>query len=188
MGVYETIGGSLTERHGIPLGESAEEKARKFFDRLCSKYGDKEVLEAWNTACAQYDNPTTALSELGVILCIRSLFGSFIEEEQSSEKRFPNVEPAKVAGVNAAAAFRFVSDACEDDETPLTACRDGKRWVALPAGRRKEAIPYSTGNGVYRQLKKLETLGPIGSACLSRYSKTLRFYSPRPDGEACDLD
>lgn len=103
-------------------------------------------------------------------------------------KQFFNSELAKVAGVNAAAVFQFVLDACKDDDAPLTVCQDGKRWVALPASRCKEAIPYLTSNGVYQQLEKLETLGLIESACLSPYSKTLRFYSLRPDGEAYDLD
>lgn len=52
-----------------------------FFAGLCSKYGDEEVLEAWDTACAKYDNPMTALSKLGGVLHNRSLFSSFIEEK-----------------------------------------------------------------------------------------------------------
>lgn len=44
------------------------------------KFGDEEVLEAWDTACRKYDNPVTALSKLGGILYNRSLFSSFIEE------------------------------------------------------------------------------------------------------------
>lgn len=45
------------------------------------KFGDEEVLEAWNTACKHYDNPVTALSKLGGILYNRSLSSSFIEEK-----------------------------------------------------------------------------------------------------------
>ena len=79
MNVYETIGASLSERYGVHFRKEREEKARKFFAGLCMKFGDEEVLEAWNTACAKYDNPTTALSKLGGILYNRSLFSSFIE-------------------------------------------------------------------------------------------------------------
>lgn len=81
MDVYETISGSLTERYGVHFSESGGEKAHKFFAGLCMKYGDEEVLEAWNTACAKYDNPTTALSKLGGILYNRSIFSSFLEEK-----------------------------------------------------------------------------------------------------------
>lgn len=81
MSVYETIGGSLSERYGVHFREESEEKARRFFTGLCMKFGDEEVLEAWNIACAKYDNPTTALSKLGGILYNRSLFSSFIEED-----------------------------------------------------------------------------------------------------------
>lgn len=80
MDVYGTIGNSLTERYGVHFSESGEEKAHRFFAGLCSKYGDEEVLEAWNIACAKYNNPTTALSKLGGILYNRSLFSSFLEE------------------------------------------------------------------------------------------------------------
>lgn len=80
MNVCEVIGNSLTERYGVHFSESGEERARKFFSGLCAKFGDEEVLEAWNTACAKYDNPTTALSKLGGILYNRSVFSSFIEE------------------------------------------------------------------------------------------------------------
>ena len=80
MDVYETISSSITERYGVRFSESGEEKSRRFFAGLCSRFGDKEVLEAWNTACAKYDNPTTALSKLGGILYNRSIFSSFIEE------------------------------------------------------------------------------------------------------------
>lgn len=80
MNVCEIIGSSLTERYGVHFSESGEGKAYKFFAGLCAKYGDEEVLEAWNIACAKYDNPTTALSKLGGILYNRSLFSSFIEE------------------------------------------------------------------------------------------------------------
>ena len=81
MSVYETIGKSLTERYGVHFSESGEERARKFFTRLCARFGDDEVLEAWNTACAKYDNPVTALSKLGGILYNRSLFSSFVEKD-----------------------------------------------------------------------------------------------------------
>lgn len=80
MSVYETIGGSLVERYGVRFREESEDKARKFFTGLCMKFGDEEVLEAWDTACKHYDNPVTALSKLGGILYNRSLFSSFIEE------------------------------------------------------------------------------------------------------------
>lgn len=80
MNVYETVRDSLTEQYGVTFSESGGERAREFFAGLCSKYGDEEVLEAWDTACARYDNPTTALSKLGGILYNRSLFGSFLEE------------------------------------------------------------------------------------------------------------
>lgn len=80
MNVYETIGDSLAERYGVHFSEEGEQKSRRFFTGLCSKFGDEEVLEAWNTACARYDNPTTALSKLGGILYNRSLFSSFLDE------------------------------------------------------------------------------------------------------------
>ena len=79
MGVYETIGDSLSERYGVHFREECEDKARKFFAGLSMKFGDDEVLEAWDTACRHYDNPVTALSKLGGILYNRSLFSSFIE-------------------------------------------------------------------------------------------------------------
>lgn len=81
MNVYETIGDSLTERYGVHFREESEGKARKFLSGLCMKFGDDEVLEAWDAACAKYDNPTTALSKLGGILYNRSLFSSFLEED-----------------------------------------------------------------------------------------------------------
>lgn len=81
MDVYETIGDSLVERYGVHFRGESEEKARKFFAGLRMEFGDEEVLEAWDTACAKYDNPTTALSKLGGILYNRSLFRSFIEEK-----------------------------------------------------------------------------------------------------------
>lgn len=81
MSVCETIGDSLTERYGVHFREGSEEKARKFFAGLCMKFGDEEVLEAWDIACKHYDNPVTALSKLGGILYNRSLFSSFIEED-----------------------------------------------------------------------------------------------------------
>lgn len=80
MSVYDTIGESLTERYGVHFREESEEKARKFFNGLCVRFGDEEVLEAWKIACVKYDNPTTALSKLGGILYNRGLFSSFIEE------------------------------------------------------------------------------------------------------------
>lgn len=81
MSVYETIGDSLVERYGVHFSESGGEKARRFFDGLCVKFGEEEVLEAWDIACNRYDNPTTALSKLGGILYNRGLFSSFIEED-----------------------------------------------------------------------------------------------------------
>lgn len=81
MNVYETIGNGLAERYGVHFRSESEEKARRFLAGLCSKFGEEEVLEAWKTACAKYDNPTTALSKLGGILYNRSLFSSFLEEE-----------------------------------------------------------------------------------------------------------
>lgn len=81
MNVYETISDSLAERYGVHFSESGEERAHRFFADLCSKYGDGEVLEAWDTACAKYDNPTTALSKLAGILHNRSFFSSFIKEK-----------------------------------------------------------------------------------------------------------
>lgn len=80
MSVYDAIGNTLVERYGVHFSESGEERARKFFAGLCAKFGDEEVLEAWETACAKYDNPVTALSKLGGILYNRRLFSSFIEE------------------------------------------------------------------------------------------------------------
>lgn len=81
MNVYEAISDSITERYGVHFREENEDKARKFFAGLCMKFGDEEVLEAWDTAIKHYDNPVTALSKLGGILCNRSLFSSFIEED-----------------------------------------------------------------------------------------------------------
>lgn len=81
MDVYETIGESLTGRYGVHFREGSEGKARKFFEGLCGRFGDEEVLEAWRTACVKYDNPVTALSKLGGILYNRSLFGSFLEKD-----------------------------------------------------------------------------------------------------------
>lgn len=80
MSVYDTIGSSLIERYGVHFSEEAEQKSRKFFTGLCLKFGEEEVLEAWDIACKHYDNPVTALSKLGGILYNRSLFSSFIEE------------------------------------------------------------------------------------------------------------
>lgn len=80
MNVYDTISSSLTERYGVHFREGGEQKSRKFFAGLCAKFGDEEVLEAWDIASKHYDNPVTALSKLGGILYNRSLFNSFIEE------------------------------------------------------------------------------------------------------------
>ena len=80
MNVYETIGDSLSERYGVHFSEEGEQKSRKFFSGLCMKFGDEEVLEAWDIATKHYDNPVTALSKLGGILYNRSLFSSFIEK------------------------------------------------------------------------------------------------------------
>lgn len=81
MNVYETISESITERYGVHFRKSSEEKVHRFFAGLCTKFGDEEVLEAWNIACSKYDNPTTALSKLGGILYNRSLFSSFTEKD-----------------------------------------------------------------------------------------------------------
>jgi hypothetical protein len=81
MSVYDTIGNLLPERYGVHFREESEDKSREFLAGLCSKFGDEEVLEAWDTACRQYDNPVVALSKLGGILYNRSLFSSFIEKE-----------------------------------------------------------------------------------------------------------
>lgn len=81
MSVYDTIGNLLVERYGVHFSEEGEQKSRKFFSGLCSKFGNEEVLEAWDIACRKYDNPVTALSKLGGILYNRSLFSSFIEED-----------------------------------------------------------------------------------------------------------
>lgn len=81
MDVCENISDSITERYGVRFSEKGEAKARDFFASLCTRFGDDEVLEAWDTACAKYDNPTTALSKLGGILYNRSLFSSFFERD-----------------------------------------------------------------------------------------------------------
>lgn len=81
MSVYDTVSDSLVERYGVHFREESVGKSRKFFSGLCMKFGDEEVLEAWDTACRKYDNPVTALSKLGGILYNRSLFSSFIEED-----------------------------------------------------------------------------------------------------------
>ena len=80
MSVYDTISDLLVERYGVRFREESEDKSRKFFAGLCSKFGDEEILEAWDIACRKCDNPATALSKLGGILYNRSLFRSFIEE------------------------------------------------------------------------------------------------------------
>lgn len=80
MNVYDTIGELLVERYGVHFSEKSAEKSRKFFAGLCAKFGDEEVLEAWNIAIEKYDNPTTALSKLSGILYNRNLFSSFLEE------------------------------------------------------------------------------------------------------------
>ena len=81
MDIYEAINKLLVERYGVHFSEEGEQKSRKFFANLCTKFGDEEVFEAWKTACGKYDNPTTALSKLGGILYNRSLFSSFIEQD-----------------------------------------------------------------------------------------------------------
>lgn len=80
MNVYDQVNDLLVERYGVHFSEEGEQRSRKFFSGLCAKFGDEEVLEAWNPACGKHDNPTTALSKLGGILYNRSLFRSFIEE------------------------------------------------------------------------------------------------------------
>lgn len=80
MDIYEAINNLLVENYGVHFSEEGEQKSRKFFSGLCAKFGDEEVLEAWNIACGKYDNPVTALSKLGGILYNRSLFSSFIEK------------------------------------------------------------------------------------------------------------
>lgn len=81
MSVYDTVGNTLVERYGVHFSGEGEQESRKFFSGLCLKFGDEEVLEAWDIACRKYDNPVTALSKLGGILSNRSLFSSFIEED-----------------------------------------------------------------------------------------------------------
>lgn len=80
MDIYEAVNKLLVERYGVHFSEEGSNKSRKFFAGLCTKFGDEEVLEAWDIACGKYDNPVTALSKLGGILYNRSLFSSFIEE------------------------------------------------------------------------------------------------------------
>lgn len=80
MDIYEAINNLLVKRYGVRFREESEDKSRKFFSGLCMKFGDKEVLEAWKTACGKYDNPVTALSKIGGILYNRNLFSSFIEK------------------------------------------------------------------------------------------------------------
>lgn len=80
MGIYEAVGNLLTERYGVHFSKEGEKKSREFFTGLCAKFGDEEVLEAWEIACDKYDDPVTALSKLGGILYNRSLFSSLIEE------------------------------------------------------------------------------------------------------------
>nr|UVN09002.1 MAG: hypothetical protein [Bacteriophage sp.]UVN09276.1 MAG: hypothetical protein [Bacteriophage sp.] len=80
MDIYEAINNLLVKRYGVHFSEEGEQKSRKFFEGMCAKYGDEEVLEAWDIASKKYDNPVTALSKLGGILYNRSLFSSFIEE------------------------------------------------------------------------------------------------------------
>lgn len=80
MNIYEAINELLVERYGVHFSKEGEEKSHRFIAGLCAKFGDKEVLEAWNIASEHYDNPVTALSKLGGILHNRSLFSSFIEE------------------------------------------------------------------------------------------------------------
>ena len=80
MSVYDAIGNLLVERYSVRFSGEGEQKSRKFFASLCAKFGEEEVLEAWNIASKHYDSPVTALSKLGGILYNRSLFSSFIEE------------------------------------------------------------------------------------------------------------
>lgn len=80
MSVYDAISSLLVERYGVHFSEKGEQKSRKVFAGLCAKFGDEEVLEAWDIASKHYDNPVTAFSKLGGILHNRSLFSSFIEE------------------------------------------------------------------------------------------------------------
>lgn len=80
MDLYEAVNKLLVERYGVHFNEESAEKSRKFFAGLCAKFGDEEVLEAWNIASEKYDNPVTALSKLGGILYNRNLFSSFLEE------------------------------------------------------------------------------------------------------------
>jgi hypothetical protein len=51
MSVYDTIGNTLVERYGVHFSGEGEQKARKFFSGLCSKFGNDEVLKAWDIAC-----------------------------------------------------------------------------------------------------------------------------------------
>lgn len=80
MDIYEAINNLLVKRYGVHFSKEGEEKSRKFFTGLCSKFGEEGVFEAWETACGKYDNPVTALSKLGGILYNRNLFSSFIEK------------------------------------------------------------------------------------------------------------
>lgn len=80
MDIYEAVNNLLVKRYGVHFSKEGEKKSRKFFAGLCAKFGDEEVLEAWDIACGKYDSPTTALSKLGGILYNRSLFSSFIEK------------------------------------------------------------------------------------------------------------
>lgn len=81
MSVYDIIGDTLVERYGVHFRVEGAENSREFLSGLCLKFGDEEVLEAWDIACRKYDNPVTALSKLGGILYNRSLFVRFIEED-----------------------------------------------------------------------------------------------------------
>lgn len=80
MSVYDTVNGLLVERYGVCFREEVEDKAREFFDGLCEKFGDEEVLESWDLSCEHYDNPGTALAKLGDVLYNRDLYSSFTEE------------------------------------------------------------------------------------------------------------
>lgn len=71
---------ALGHRGGCRPGLGAGLSALVSILGLDLKFGDEEVLEAWDTACKHYDNPVTAISKLGGILYNRSLFSSFIEE------------------------------------------------------------------------------------------------------------
>lgn len=80
MSVYETIGNSLVDWYGVHFGKEGESQSHRLIAGLCVRFGDEGVFEAWRIACAEYDNPVTALSKLGGILYDRGVFSSFIEK------------------------------------------------------------------------------------------------------------